>query len=128
MMREVYPRLDTSALAPFTAGLDHWRHHVYNSQRPHEAVADRPPVTRWRPSVRRRPAELPAVDYPPGSVVRRVGSNGQFHYRRGRILAGQGLAGESVRVEEGDGCVVVWYAAHEIRRIPLARLDESGIL
>lgn len=128
LMQEVYPRLDTRSLATFTAGLDSWRHQVYNSQRPHEAVADQPPVTRWRPSARRRPAELPAVVYPPGSVVRRVGSNGLFHYHRGRILAGQGLAGEPVRIEESDGCVVVFYASHAIRRIPLDRLTQPGSL
>jgi transposase InsO family protein len=128
LVREVYPRLDASTLASFTAGLDHWRQGVYNPLRPHEALGDQPPVTRWRPSLRPRPAELPEVAYPQGSVLRRVGSNGLFHYRRGRILAGQGLAGEPVRIEEADGCVVVFYTSREIRRIPLDRLQQSGIL
>jgi transposase InsO family protein len=128
LVREVYPRLDTTSLTGFTAGLDHWRHAVYNPVRPHEALGDQPPVTRWQPSSRPRPTELPAVAYPPGSVLRRVGSNGLFHYRSARILAGQGLAGEPVRIEEADGCVIVFYTAKEIRRIPLTRLQESGIL
>jgi transposase InsO family protein len=96
LVREVYPRLDTTSLAPFTAGLDHWRQTVYNPLRPHEAIGDQPPVTRWRPSLRRRPAVLPTVEYPTRSILRRVGSNGLFEYRRARILAGQGLAGEPV--------------------------------
>ena len=128
LVREVYPRLDTRSQAAFTAGLDQWRQGVYNPLRPHEALGDQPPLTRWRPSSRPRPAELPEVTYPSGSVLRRVGSNGLFHYRSERILAGQGLAGESVRIEDADGCVVVFYAAKEIRRIPLDNLTRTGIL
>jgi hypothetical protein len=128
LVREVYPRLDTTSLAPFTAGLDHWRLTVYNPLRPHEAIGDQPPVTRWRPSPRRRPAVLPPVEYPTGSILRRVGSNGLFEYRRARILAGQGLAGEPVRIEERDDCLVVCYATKEIRRIPLAQLRNTGIM
>jgi transposase InsO family protein len=128
LVREVYPRLDTGSLAAFTAGLDRWRRGVYNPLRPHEALGDQAPVTRWRPSSRCRPKELPAVIYPPGAILRRVGSNGLFEYRRGRILAGQGLAGEPVRVEESDGCVVVFYCSKEIRRIPLDNLSRPGIL
>ena len=128
LVREVYPRLDTTSLAQFTAGLDHWRQSIYNAKRPHEALGDQPPLTRWRRSERPRPQQLPEVHYPPGSVLRRVGSNGLFEYRRRRILAGQGLVGEQVRVEESDGGLVVFYAAKEIRRIALDRLSGSGIV
>jgi transposase InsO family protein len=126
--REVYPYLDTSSLAAFDAGLDRWRREVYNPLRPHEALGDQPPVTRFRPSTRPRPSVLPTVEYPPGAVVRRVGSNGLFSYRGSRVLAGEGLAGEPVRIEEADRCVVVFYAAKEIRRIPLDNLKREGIV
>ena len=128
LVREVYPRLDTTRLAAFTAGLDHWRQAVYNSLRPHEALGDQPPAIRWRPSPRPRPAVLPTIEYPPGSILRRVGSNGLFEYRCARILAGQGLAGEPVCIEERDDCVVVFYTTKEIRRIPIAQLRRTGIM
>jgi transposase InsO family protein len=128
LVREVFPKLDISSLEAFTAGLDHWRHTIYNPLRPHEAVGDQPPLTRWKPSPRPRPVVLPPVIYPPGSVLRRVGSNGIFEYHRARILAGQGLAGEPVRIEEEDGYLVVSYATKELRRIPLDNLNQSGIL
>jgi transposase InsO family protein len=126
LVREVYPRLDTTSVAAFTAGLDRWRVGVYNAVRPHEALGDQPPVTRWRPSPRLRPRELPAVEYPPGAVVRKVGSNGLFSYRGARILAGEGLAGEPVRIADADGCVVVSYSSKEIRRIPVDNLTREG--
>ena len=50
-------------LAHFAADLEAWRP-VYNAVRPHEALGDEPPVTRWRPSPRRRPAAVPAVELP----------------------------------------------------------------
>jgi len=124
--REVYTRLDTSTLAAFTAGLDQWRQGVYNPLRPHEALGDVPPIMRWSPSPRVRPAELPEVIYPQGSVLRRVASNGQFRYRGGRVLAGHGLVGEDVRIEEADGCVSVFFADKELRRIPLARFQRGA--
>lgn len=124
--REVYPGLDTRTLAAFTAGLDKWRQGVYNPLRPHEALGDQPPLTRWRPSARVRPAELPEVAYPAGSVLRRVASNGQFRYRGGRVLAGHGLVGEDVRIEEADGCVAVFFAEKELRRIPLDQFQQGA--
>lgn len=126
LVREVYPRLDTHCLAAFTAGLDRWRQSVYNPRRPHEALGDQPPITRWCPSSRPRPAKLPEVVYPPGSVLRRVASNGQFRYRGGRVLAGHGLVGQDVRIQEADGCVVVFFTSKEIRRIPLDQFQRSG--
>jgi transposase InsO family protein len=126
LVREVYPYLDTSSVESFGAGLARWRQEVYNTLRPHEALGDQPPVSHWRVSTRVRPPVLPEVVYPQGSTVRRVGSNGMFHYHASRILAGEGLAGESVRIEEADRCVIVSYAHQELRRIPVDNLKREG--
>jgi transposase InsO family protein len=128
LVREVYPHLDRTDRAAFTAGLDHWRRAVDNPARPHEGIGDPPPAARWRPSPRPRPAALPVVEYPPGSVLRKVGSNGLFEYRRARVLAGRGLAGEPVRVEEADDHLLVFYTTEEVRRIPIDRLNTTGIM
>lgn len=127
-VREVYPALDTRSLTQFTAGLDHWRVNVYNCVRPHEALGDQAPLTRWRPSPRQRPHQLPDASYPLGSSLRRVGSNGTIRYRVARILVGQGLVGESVRIEQVDGCLVIFSTTQAIRRLPLDGLKNSGIL
>ena len=88
------PRLPRDGLPEFQAGLDHWRRCVYNPLRPHEALGDRPPLSRWRPSPRPRPAVLPAVEYPPGAVLRKVAGNGGIRWRKALILAGNGLVGD----------------------------------
>ncbi len=125
---EVWPRVRRDALGPFTQDVERWRSAVYNSLRPHEALGDRPPLTRWRPSPRPRPAQLPAVTYPPGSALRKVASGGGISWHNCRILAGCGLAGEWVRVEERDHEVVVFYASKEVRRVPAGALARGRLL
>jgi transposase InsO family protein len=125
---EVWPRVRRDALAPFAQDVERWRTAVYNSQRPHEALGDRPPLTRWQPSPRPRPAQLPVVVYPPGSVLRKVASGGDISWRNCRLLAGCGLAGEWVRLEEGAQELTVFYAHQEIRRLPLSALAGDRVL
>jgi transposase InsO family protein len=117
--REVYPRVSRDTVGDFQAGLDAWRRGVYNATRPHQGIGDVPPVTRWSPSRRRRPGAPPPVEYPSGSVVRRVASSGDIRWRGAKILVGQGAVGQDVRVEEAGGCVVVWYGTHKLRELPL---------
>ena len=49
------PRLPLENLDRFQAGLEQWRHSVYNAIRPHEALGDLATATRWRPCERQRP-------------------------------------------------------------------------
>lgn len=125
---EVFPRLDRSDRVAFEAGLDRWRRETYNALRPHESLGDVAPLQRWRPSTRIRPKQLPAVEYAPGSVLRRVSSGGEIRWRCAKLLAGGGLVGEHVRVEETDASVVLWYGPHRIRQIPLDRIRNPGLL
>ena len=126
--REVYPRLRRDDLASFQAGLDHWRRAVYNPVRPHEALGDRPPASRWRPSPRPRPGALPAIDHPSGAVLRKVAATGDIRWHCARILVGQGLVGDHVRVEDDGTSITLWYGGYRIRQIPVARLRDKGLL
>ena len=125
---EVFPRLPRDDFAAFAAGLDRWRREVYNVLRPHEALGDQPPTARWRPSPRQRPHALPAIDYPPGATLRRVATVGDVRWKGAKLLAGNGLVGECVRVEEVDDAIVLWYGPHRIRQIPLDQLKTKGLL
>jgi len=98
---------------------------VYNSQRPHEALGDLPPLTRWTPSPRPRPAKLPPVVYPAGAVVRKIGSDGAVSWHQCHINLGKGLVGEHVRLEERDGELAVFYLTKEVRRVPLTALQRG---
>ena len=63
---------------------------MYNAVRPHEALGDEPPVCRWRPSARRRPAAVPEVTYPAGAALRTVGQVGDVRWQAARIMVGPG--------------------------------------
>jgi len=75
---EVWPHVDRSDLGRFSQELERWRRDVYNPIRPHESLGGRPPSSRFGPSPRSRPATIPEVTYPSGSVERRVASGGDI--------------------------------------------------
>jgi transposase InsO family protein len=113
----------------FARDCERWRA-VYNALRPHEALGDRPPVSRWRPSPTPRPPELPDPEsfYPPGSVLRKVGSSGDVRFNRWRILAGRGIAGDTVRVEQRQRQIVLIYCWKPIRAVPHESLKPDTML
>lgn len=128
LVREVWPTVRRDSLEHFTADLQRWRSEVYNAVRPHEALGDQPPVTRWRPSRRPRPATPPKIEYPSSATLRKVASTGDITWHCARILIGRGLTGEWVQVEETDQELILSYATHEIRRIALTELTKTGML
>jgi transposase InsO family protein len=105
----------------FAADCQRWRM-TYNTLRPHEALGDLPPVVRWKPSERVRPATLPPVNYPADAVIRHVSHAGNFRYHNARILVGRGLSRQLVRIEERDHDIAVYYAWKQVRVIPHALL------
>ena len=125
--RELYPRARTDRMDHFHTDAQRWRR-VYNHIRPHEALGDLTPVSRWRPSSRSRPHTLPAVEYPEGSIVRKVSTVGDVRYRSYRLLAGRGLIGQYVRVDERDDAIVLFYSWKQIRLIPRGKLQKDKML
>ena len=53
---------------------------VYNEERPHEALGQRPPASRYAPSPRPYPSKVASPEYPAGVAVRRVRSNGEIKW------------------------------------------------
>ncbi len=119
--RELWPAARRDTVEHFAADLERWRP-VYNAVRPHEALGDEPPASRWRPSPRPRPPSVPEVRYPAGSELRIVGGGGDIRWHRSRVLVGAGLAGQRVRVVEAGAQVEVYYGAHRVRCIATALL------
>ena len=79
---------------------DEWRH-MYNYQRPHEALDGKPPSSRYQPSIREYSGLLIKPEYDEGECVRKVHSNtGAFRFKGERYQAGKGLCGEHIAVRE----------------------------
>lgn len=92
----------------------------YNGERPHEALDDQPPATRYTPSPRTLPRRLPSLDYPGHMEVRVVAANGDIKWAGERLFVSRALAGHPVAFEAVDEGLWTLHFAN----VPLARYDE----
>lgn len=99
---------------------DHWRH-VYNFQRPHEALALAVPSSRYQPSPRSFPEVLPPVLYQPGDLVRKVQNGGEiwFHGRSFKIGNAFFRQPVALRPSSLDGLFDVFFCHQKIAHIDL---------
>lgn len=113
----------------FRTDCHRWRN-LYNNLRPHEALNDQPPASRWKPSHRQRPVSLPVADsfYPAGAVLRRVHDNGIIHFNNYRIRCGKGIGRQLVRIEERETEWAVHYCWKEFRTFSHDQLNKDKIL
>ncbi len=74
----------------------------YNHERPHEALAYDTPASRYEPSLRPYPGQLPQPEYPAHFRVERAYPNGVISFRDTQWYLTNCLAGELVGLEEVD--------------------------
>jgi transposase InsO family protein len=100
---------------------DAWRE-VYNFERPHQALGQAPPASRYRPSRRAMPERLPSVDYDTGEIVRTVSSTKAYISFKGRLWkVPQAFRSERVAIRPiaSDGRYGVFFASRQIAAIDL---------
>jgi transposase InsO family protein len=97
-----------------------WRH-VYNAERPHDALDLATPATRYRPSYRSFPESLPPIDYGQGAIVRKVQKKGEIWFANRPWKIGNAFAGYPValRPTTVDGRYHVVFCHHEIAELDL---------
>lgn len=92
----------------------------YNEERPHEALANAVPASRYQPSPRALPRRLPPLEYPGHCEIRRVSTIGQISWDGAPLFLCEALAGEDVAFEEiDDGLWTIRFAS-----VVLGRFDE----
>lgn len=95
----------------------------FNQERPHEALGQATPQSRYRPSSRLLPKVLPSIEYPGHYEVRYVSANGGIRWRCEWVCVTHTLAGESVGLNEvGDGLWDVYFGP-----VMLGRMDERKL-
>ena len=92
----------------------------YNTIRPHEALGDDVPSSRYQKSSRRYQSCPPDWEYHPDSEVYRVRQNGCVFIDRHEYFACEALAGELVALERLDGKLVVIFRDLLIRELDKA--------
>lgn len=82
----------------------------YNTERPHEALGQRPPASVYTPSPRPYPRHLPPLEYPAHFEVRLVSANGGVRWHHDWVNCSHVLAGEYVGFEEvADGIWALYF-------------------
>jgi transposase InsO family protein len=91
---------------------------VFNTERPHEALGQTPPVRHYVPSPRPYPARLEEAWYDATHQVRRVKTSGQIKWQGHRIFVCEAVRGELVGLAETErGDWIVRFMAVELGRI-----------
>jgi transposase InsO family protein len=93
----------------------------YNVRRPHEALGMQRPAERYQLSPRKYAEQVKPWEYPVGSDVRRLNSQGMLTHQGQRWFICGALAEQWVRVEPFDGKLVVSYRHMYIREVDLER-------
>ena len=94
---------------------DAWRH-VYNFQRPHEAIGMQVPAERYQPSPRQYKDSLPPIEYAPDDQVRKVQQGGWISYqgKQYRIPKAFWRQRVAVRPTITDGAYDVYFCNQKI--------------
>ena len=93
--------------------------HLFNEERPHEALGQTPPAAHYDPPPRPYGGRLREPEYDAAHQVRRVRRNGEIKWRGRLVFIAEALIGEPIGLEEfADGCWAVCYA-----HVPLGTLD-----
>jgi len=123
LKREVIARESFADLRAVQQRFDTWLE-VYNCQRPHQALGDEPPASRFREALRGFPARLAPIAYDARFQVRRV-HGGRISIGGRTRFVSFAFEGDPVGLLPGarDGAFEVWYCRWRVGSIDLG--DES---
>jgi len=109
-----------NTVAQWQRHFDWWRV-VYNTERPHEALFMAVPASRYQPSHRRYPEQLPAIEYGPADIVRKVRHFGHIKYEGREYHVGSAFYGLHVALRPTitDGLFEVFFCNHKIGKLDL---------
>jgi transposase InsO family protein len=121
---EVFAQRSLRDLAAAQTAFDAFRT-GYNLERPHEALADAVPASRYAPSPRPFPDIVPPVAYGPDDVVRTVTGHGSISWQGQRHFVSRGLVGEPVALRPTPE-PTVWEIVYIQRRVATIDLDRTA--
>jgi putative transposase len=93
---------------------------LYNDERPHEALGERPPAALYGPSPRPYTGTVPPVEYPGHFLVKRVTNAGTIRLKKRLLFLSNALQQHPVGLEEVDDGIWSIHFCHVL----LGRVDE----
>jgi transposase InsO family protein len=129
LVAEVLNRNAYADLAACQKAFDRWRH-IYNHERPHESLRMNPPGTRYNCSPRTFCERLPAIEYGPDDIVRKVDSEGTISFKNRPIRIGKAFRKQPVALRPTceDGIFSVHYCTQQIGQIDLRAGIACGLV
>ncbi len=119
--REVFNLMGFADREQLQRALSHWRH-CYNHERPHEALQLSVPATRYQPSRRVFPEQLPAIEYGSDDHVVRVGWNGAMVAFGQKWKVPKALNGLDIVIRhthDQDGLYHLYFCHHRFGQLDL---------
>ncbi len=120
LKKELLSRSQWQDLAHLQNAFNPWRH-VYNFERPHDALGLEVPGTRYQPSLRSFPESLPPIEYSEGTWVRKVQQEGEFSFQGRTFRVSKAFRGYPIGVQPTsvDGKFDVLFTHYKISHIDL---------
>ena len=99
---------------------DGWRN-IYNTERPHEAIEMKTPVSCYRFSNRQYPQKMPEIEYGPNDEIRKVQINGIIYYKNKEFRVSRAFKGQkiAIRATNVDGKFSIHFCNQTIGHINL---------
>jgi len=112
---EVLRYQTASTVAKWQQHFDPWRE-IYNHERPHESLGDQVPASRYQPSQRSYPEQLPPIEYGPADIVRKVRHFGHIKFAGRDYQIGAAFYGLPValRATTKDGLFEVFFCHQKL--------------
>ncbi|MGR9073151.1 MAG: IS481 family transposase, partial [Gammaproteobacteria bacterium] len=108
-LKEAATRPPAASMKSQQRRFDEFRHE-YNQLRPHEALGQCTPASKYRPSQRPYPERTPELHYPDYFEVRKVSTNGVVYWRNKLVYISHLLKDEVIGMEEiEEGIWAVYY-------------------
>lgn len=120
---ELFDLAAFDSLATTQHAFDQWKD-AYNFERPHQALDQQPPASRYRQSPRPMPQNIPSPQYDSADIVRRVSTTKAYISFKGRLWRiSQAFQGETVALRplNTDGRYGVFFASQQIATLDLTK-------
>ena len=114
--RELIKRFRFKDIQEAQEAFDAYRFY-YNYERPHQAIGNLPPISRYKFVKRQFPQPPVPIFYPQGSLLRKVRANGCIHFNGSEIYISDILIGKMVKIEQNKKLLDIYYDKNLIKSV-----------